>query len=84
MFINCGIGTPGVEVKKGPRVVYGTGEFYVCNSTLLYGPAITLYYREGDQKTPGGCENVELKTWCLEDETEHEFQRDSWCNKKGA
>lgn len=82
VYINCGLGTPGLVVQKTrgyPRVIYGTGEFYVCNSTLLYGPAITLYYREENEKTPTGCADVELKTKCLEDETTHEFQRESWC-----
>lgn len=60
--------------------MYGTGEFYVCNSTLLYGPAITLYYKEEKKETPEGCTDVELRTRCLDDETMHEFQRDSWCS----
>ncbi|KAF2261861.1 hypothetical protein CC78DRAFT_546307 [Lojkania enalia] len=85
VFINCGTGTPGVEVRKkrrnGPRVVYGEGEFYVCNSTLLFGPAMTLYYREKAESTPGNCADVVLRTKCVDDKTEREFQRDSWCEE---
>ncbi|KAF2118451.1 hypothetical protein BDV96DRAFT_597277 [Lophiotrema nucula] len=86
VYINCGLGTPGLEVVSGrrgqaPSVSYGSGEFYVCNSTLLYGPAITLYYREKREETPESCSDVQLKTKCLDDATEHEFQRDSWCQE---
>jgi hypothetical protein len=84
VFVNCGLGTAGLEVKKVRRdteVVYGSGDFYVCNSTLLYGPAITLYYRESEESTPTGCEDVKLRTKCLADETERELQRDSWCSR---
>jgi hypothetical protein len=82
VFINCGIGTPGVEIKrehKDTQVAYGTGEFFVCNSTLLYGPAITLYYRERGDITPQGCADVQLLTKCLSDGTLREFQKLSWC-----
>ncbi|KAF2739203.1 hypothetical protein EJ04DRAFT_508918 [Polyplosphaeria fusca] len=83
VYINCGTGTTGLEVLKpprgGPTVEYGHGDFYVCNSTFLYGPAIALYWRERKDETPKGCSNVVLTTECLDDETEHEFQRDSFC-----
>jgi hypothetical protein len=83
VFINCGTGTEGLRVEKAGRagrVVYEGGEFYVCNSTLLYGPAITLYYREEKEDTPEGCADVQLETKCLDDQTEHEYQKDSWCD----
>ncbi|KAF2464090.1 uncharacterized protein BDR25DRAFT_381721 [Lindgomyces ingoldianus] len=90
VYINCGPGTSGVQVKtdgsfpmmgKGPRVVYGTGEFYVCKSNFVYGLAIALYYREAGEETPARCSNVELQTQCLDDRTEHPYQQDSWCYK---
>ncbi|KAF2650188.1 hypothetical protein K491DRAFT_683224 [Lophiostoma macrostomum CBS 122681] len=84
VFIDCGIGTTGLEVERGGRdteVAYGNGGFYVCNSTLLYGPAIALYYREAEEETPTGCEDVKLRTECLDDETEHNLQQDSWCSR---
>lgn len=83
VFINCGTGTPGLEVIKnesgGGKVVYGTGQFYVCNSTLPYGPAIALYYREKDGKLFDGCADVELLTRCLDDNSRREYQQDSFC-----
>jgi hypothetical protein len=83
VFINCGIGTPGLEVVKnrsgGGKLVYGTGEFYVCNSTLPYGPAVALYYREKGGALFEGCADVELLTKCLSDDSRREFQQDSLC-----
>ncbi|KAF2253584.1 hypothetical protein BU26DRAFT_560875 [Trematosphaeria pertusa] len=80
VYINCGQGTPGFQVADWPGTVYyGTGTFYVCNATLLYGPAIALYWRKKVDQTPEGCANVELQAWCLDDDTEHELQRNSTC-----
>jgi hypothetical protein len=83
--INCGEGTSGLKVNKevrgDPTVAYGDGQFYVCNSTLLYGPAIALYFKEAGEKTPAECSDVVLGVECANDETEHDFQRDSWCKE---
>lgn len=31
-----------------------------CNNTLLYGPAVQLFYRRKFNPVPAGCEDVEL------------------------
>ncbi len=81
MSIISGSGTPGVEVFLGLAVFYSTGEFYACNATLPYRPAIAIYYREADEEAPERCSDVLLQSHYLYNETMHEFQRDSWCKK---
>ena len=82
VYLTSGIATPGVEVADWPGTVYyGTGTFYVCNSTLSYGPAITLYFKDKGQMTLESYANVELQAWCLDEGSggEHSFARNSTC-----
>ncbi|KAF1959373.1 hypothetical protein CC80DRAFT_591400 [Byssothecium circinans] len=87
VYVTSGVATPGVEVAEWPGTVYyTTGTFYVCNSTLLYGPAIALYYKDKNQVTPKECANVELQAWCLNEGSglEHPFARNSTCYETTA
>lgn len=97
VYISCGAATSGLAVHPGapgehgggPVVTYTDGEtsgsFYVCNSTLPYGPGMALYYRDADKPTPSNCCDLELGTVCLpSNEAEHPFDRPSWCTEKST
>lgn len=71
--INCGYGTPGVIVSRRetalPRLRYVSkandepfGGWYACKESLIYGPAVVLYYRGREEVTPNGCANLTLYT----------------------
>jgi hypothetical protein len=80
--IGCGTASPGLQVAEWPGTVYyQTGTWYVCNVTLIYGPAIALFWREKVERTPADCLNVELQSWCLRagPGSEREFTRNSTC-----
>ncbi|KAF2679292.1 hypothetical protein K458DRAFT_408153 [Lentithecium fluviatile CBS 122367] len=80
--IACGRGTEGVQVAEWPGTVYyETGSWYVCNATLVYGPAMALFWRTKVERTPEGCVNVELQAWCVDGGggVEHAFGRESTC-----
>ena len=79
--IVSGSGTPGIQVNWLSYLWSGTGQFYACNATLPYGPAITLYFREAEQETPEECSDVFLKSYCLVNGTAHEHQRKAWCQR---
>ncbi len=71
--MNCGEGTPGVIISRradtNPRLRYNDkadnepfGGWYACNSSLIYGPAVVLYYRGREEATPKGCADLTLYT----------------------
>lgn len=75
--INCGSGTPGVIVSRRetalPRLRYVSkandepfGGWYACKESLIYGPAVVLYYRGGGKVTPNGCAALMLYTECIQ------------------
>lgn len=60
--INAGTGTKGIYINQGV-IKYNnpiSGGFYACNSTLLYGPAVQLFFKPKFITTPTGCEDVQL------------------------
>ncbi|KAI4195628.1 MAG: hypothetical protein LQ350_007099 [Teloschistes chrysophthalmus] len=60
--INAGPGTDGMYIDQGV-IKYNnpiSGGFYACNSTLLYGPAVQVYYKPKYITTPKGCSDVQL------------------------
>ncbi|CAO1603184.1 hypothetical protein XANCAGTX0491_006776 [Xanthoria calcicola] len=60
--INAGTGTKGIYVNQGV-IKYNnpsSGGFYACNTTLLYGPAVQLFYKPKFITAPKGCADVEL------------------------
>ncbi|CAF9916157.1 MAG: hypothetical protein HETSPECPRED_002779 [Heterodermia speciosa] len=61
--INAGLGTKGIFINQGV-IKYNnpaSGGFYACNETLLYGPAVQVFYKPKFITTPAGCSDVELK-----------------------
>ncbi len=71
--MNCGYGTSGVTVLRRtdttPHLRYVNkathepfGGWYACNTSLIYGPAVVLYYRETEEPTPKGCVDIKLCT----------------------
>ena len=67
--INCGDGTLGVAITRDPEPLHLTyterdggefGSWYACNSSLPFGPAVALYYRDQDAETPQDCAEVTL------------------------
>ncbi|KAF7903993.1 hypothetical protein EAF00_001327 [Botryotinia globosa] len=69
--INAGAGQPYVGLTASPFQTtqlhgYQGETFYACNTTLLYGPAIQLFYRGYSQETPAGCSDVALLPQCSE------------------
>ncbi|KAF5875674.1 uncharacterized protein Bfra_011436 [Botrytis fragariae] len=69
--INAGAGQPYVGLTASPSQTtqlhgYQGETFYACNTTLLYGPAIQLFYRGYSQETPAGCSDVALLPQCSE------------------
>ncbi|KAL9582465.1 MAG: hypothetical protein Q9212_003273 [Teloschistes hypoglaucus] len=60
--INAGPGTDGMYIDQGV-IKYNnpiSGGFYACNSTLLYGPAVQVFYKPKFNTAPKGCSDVEL------------------------
>ncbi|KAM0152915.1 hypothetical protein ACHAQE_007886 [Botrytis cinerea] len=69
--INAGVGQPYVGLTASPIQTtqlhgYQGETFYACNTTLLYGPAIQLFYRGYSEETPAGCSDVALLPQCSE------------------
>ncbi|KAM0150417.1 hypothetical protein ACHAPG_008845 [Botrytis cinerea] len=67
--INAGVGQPYVGLTASPIQTtqlhgYQGETFYACNTTLLYGPAIQLFYRGYSEETPAGCSDVALLPQC--------------------
>ncbi|KAL8947300.1 MAG: hypothetical protein Q9222_006402 [Ikaeria aurantiellina] len=60
--INAGPGTKGIYISAGVLKYNDPppGGFYACNETLLYGPAVQLFYKPKPETTPSGCEDVAL------------------------
>ncbi|KAL8651242.1 MAG: hypothetical protein Q9226_004784 [Calogaya cf. arnoldii] len=60
--INAGTGTNGIYVNQGV-IKYNnpqSGGFYACNTTLLYGDAVQLFWKPKTITVPKGCADVEL------------------------
>ncbi|KAL8662055.1 MAG: hypothetical protein Q9202_005029 [Teloschistes flavicans] len=60
--INAGPGTDGMYIDQGV-IKYNnptSGGFYACDSTLLYGPAVQVYFKPKFITTPSGCADVAL------------------------
>lgn len=67
--INGGLGTDGVGIAGFPAPVaelgYHGGSWRVCNETLLYGPAMQLFWQGGyETPIPEGCAQVRLFPQC--------------------
>ncbi|KAL8793586.1 MAG: hypothetical protein Q9195_003849 [Heterodermia aff. obscurata] len=61
--INAGPGSSGIYINQGV-IKYNnptSGGFYACNATLLYGPAVQVFWKPKFITTPAGCSDVELK-----------------------
>ncbi|KAI4269123.1 MAG: hypothetical protein L6R38_007583 [Xanthoria sp. 2 TBL-2021] len=60
--INAGEGTKGIYINQD-IIKYNnpiSGGFYACNTTLLYGDAVQLFYRPKTITAPQGCADVQL------------------------
>ncbi|KAL8847190.1 MAG: hypothetical protein Q9221_007752 [Calogaya cf. arnoldii] len=60
--INAFTGTSGIYVNNGV-IKYNnpqSGGFYACNTTLLYGDAVQLFWKPKTTTAPKGCADVEL------------------------
>jgi hypothetical protein len=84
--INCGAGTNQVGISTFPdpepklvSYAYGAGQFYVCNATLPYGPAIQLFVRDFESATPDDCAEVNLIPQCVFDGASHPFGAEVGC-----
>ncbi|MCJ1234833.1 hypothetical protein MMC14_002796 [Varicellaria rhodocarpa] len=60
--INAGTGTKGIFIDQGVVKVHDplSGGFYACNNTLLYGPAVQVFYKIKYETTPAACSDVFL------------------------
>lgn len=60
--INAGSGTQGIFIDQGVIKYHNpiSGGFYACNNTLIYGPAVQVFYKPKFITTPQGCSDVEL------------------------
>jgi hypothetical protein len=64
--INCGDGTAGVQISRRhdttPHLAYQSGSWYACNTSLPYGPAVVVYYRDSSEHLPDECIDIRLDT----------------------
>ncbi|KAF2459810.1 hypothetical protein BDY21DRAFT_178446 [Lineolata rhizophorae] len=75
--VNCGAPTKGVYLPQfpdqDPVLRYGGGRFYACDADILYGPRVTLFYRDAEAETPSGCAEIDLVPHCVMDGAQHNF-----------
>jgi len=89
--LNCGAGTGGLGVAQmagsgDPHLTDANptlGWFYACNSTLLLGSTIQLFFASHsfDEKTPAGCTVVDLLPQCVANGTAGPFVQEVVCHK---